>query len=183
MDRDPHGNVQVAKIETERLLSLMVEEELRLRQSQGTFSGAFNYVTHYFGYEGRCCLPSNADANYCYALGRGAAALAVRGATGVMVSISDLHKPAQEWLVGGAPLVSLMTIELRKGKPAAVIEKALVKLEGPVMAALAARRSSWRLEDHYRSPGPTQLYGPLADDVNLTLKIEHGGFVYAPSRR
>lgn len=178
MDRDPHGNVQVAKIETEKLLALMVEHELKLRKSQGTYKGSFNYVTHYFGYEGRCCMPSNVDANYCYSLGRGAAALAARGATGVMVSIADLHLPPKQWKVGGAPLISLMTIEMRKGKPSAVIEKALVRLDGPVMAALVKHRDSWTVEDRYRSPGPTQLYGPLADEVNLTLRIEFGGYNY-----
>jgi pyrophosphate--fructose-6-phosphate 1-phosphotransferase len=115
-DRDPHGNVQVSHIETEKLLIRMVEAELEARTAAGTYAGKFNGIPHFFGYEGRCALPSNFDCSYTAALGAAAGALLGAGRTGLMATASDLHLPAAQWRVGGAPLVSMMCMELRHGK-------------------------------------------------------------------
>mmetsp|Transcript_31743 Transcript_31743/g.81309 ORF Transcript_31743/g.81309 Transcript_31743/m.81309 type:complete len:543 (+) Transcript_31743:122-1750(+) len=172
LDRDPHGNVQVAQIETEQLLIQVVKAELAARKAAGTFSGKFAAIGHYFGYEGRCALPSNFDATYCYNLGYAAGALASKGKTGMMAAVSNLERPARQWTVGGVPLTSMMRVERRKGKDKPVIQKALVKLDGGPFTAYAAKREEWGLHDCYRSPGPIQFQGGLANEATLTLAAE-----------
>jgi len=170
-DRDPHGNVQVAHIECEKLLIGMVEHELKARGGV-KFSG----IAHYLGYEGRCSMPSNFDATYCHALGAAAAALLGAGKTGVMAAITDLEKPATEWKVGGVPIVTMMNMELRHGKQKAVIKKALVDLDGEPMKAFEAIRETWKMNDCYRSPGPIQFKGhDWADAATITLSLELAG--------
>jgi pyrophosphate--fructose-6-phosphate 1-phosphotransferase len=172
-DRDPHGNVQVSHIETEKLLIRMVETELESRAAAGTFTGKFNGLGHFFGYEGRCALPSNFDSAYCFSLGAAAGALSAAGKTGVMAAVSDLHKPAAEWRVGGVPLVSMMHMEHRSGKQKPVIAKALVELDGQPMVAYKALRDHWALHDCFRSPGPIQFKGhEWADVGSITLALE-----------
>jgi pyrophosphate--fructose-6-phosphate 1-phosphotransferase len=172
-DRDPHGNVQVSHIETEKLLIRMVETELENRAAAGTFTGKFNGVGHFFGYEGRCALPSNFDSAYCFSLGAAAGALSAARKTGVMAAVSDLHLPAAEWRVGGVPLVSMMHMEHRSGKQKPVIAKALVELDGQPMAAYNALREHWALHDCFRSPGPIQFKGHQWADVgSITLALE-----------
>lgn len=172
-DRDPHGNVRVSQIETEKLLIRMVETELANRTAAGTYSGKFNGVGHFFGYEGRCALPSNFDSAYCFSLGAAAGALSAARKTGVMAAVSDLHLPAAEWRVGGVPLVSMMHMERRSGKQKPVIAKALVELEGQPMTAYKALREHWALHDCFRSPGPIQFKGhQWADIGSITLALE-----------
>lgn len=173
LDRDPHGNVQVARIETEKLMIKLVEAELEHRREQGRYHGKFAGLPHYFGYEGRCGLPTNFDATYCYALGQAAGALISRGATGLMATVARLAGPAQQWAVGGAPLVDMMVMERRKGKLKPVIRKALVEMDSPAFTALQDVRDTWALQDCYRAPGPIQFEGgELADAANLTLALE-----------
>uniref|UniRef100_A0A061R021 Pyrophosphate--fructose 6-phosphate 1-phosphotransferase subunit beta n=1 Tax=Tetraselmis sp. GSL018 TaxID=582737 RepID=A0A061R021_9CHLO len=172
LDRDPHGNVQVARIETEELLMEVVKKEIAERRASGRFSGPFAALGHYFGYEGRCALPSNFDATYCYNLGFTAAALLSRGQTGLMAAVSGLNRPARDWTVGGVPLTSMMAMERRKGAEKPVIQKALVGLDGRPFLALEASRPRWAAEDCYRSPGPIQFSGPLANTTTLTLSEE-----------
>ncbi len=175
-DRDPHGNVQVAHIECEKLLVAMVEHELKQRKKAGTFSGKFSGISHYMGYEGRCALPSNFDATYTHALGAAAAALLGAGKSGVMAAITDLHLPTTQWKVGGVPIISMMNMELRRGKEKAVIKKALVDLDGEPMKAFEAVRDSWKMNDCYRSPGPIQFKGhEWADAATITLSLELNG--------
>lgn len=175
-DRDPHGNVQVSHIETEKLLIRMVESELAARRAAGTFNGKFSGVGHFMGYEGRCSLPSNFDAAYTFALGAAAGALSAARKTGVMAAVSDLHKPAANWKVGGVPLVSMMHMEHRSGKDKPVIAKALVDLNGVPMAAYKALRDHWAMHDCYRSPGPIQFKGhQWADIGSITLALEVNG--------
>ena len=172
-DRDPHGNVQVAHIECEKLLIGMVERELKQRKEAGAYSGKFSGISHYLGYEGRCSLPSNFDATYTHALGAAAAALLGAGRTGVMAAITDLHLPATQWKVGGVPIVTMMNMELRKGKEKAVIKKALVDLNGEPMKAFESVRETWKMNDCYRSPGPIQFKGHnSADAATVTLSLE-----------
>lgn len=171
--RDPHGNVQVSHIATEALLVRLVEADLDARHAAGTFYGKFNGIGHFFGYEGRCSLPSNFDATYCYSLGMAAAALAAAGRTGLMATVSDLHLPASQWRVGGTPLVTMMHIEHRSGKDKPVIRKALVDLDGEAMCALKSLRDHWSINDCYRSPGPIQFRGhDWADVGSITLALE-----------
>jgi pyrophosphate--fructose-6-phosphate 1-phosphotransferase len=172
-DRDPHGNVQVSHIETEKLLIRLVETELAIRKAAGTFKGKFNGVGHFCGYEGRSALPSNFDCSYTYALGQAAAALCTGGATGMMATVSNLEQPAVNWCVGGTPLVSLMCIERRHGKDKPVIKKALVELEGMPFKTYAAVRERWARCDAFRSPGPMQFKGHyMADGATITLALE-----------
>lgn len=172
-ERDPHGNVQVAHIECEKLLIRMVENELEKRKQMGTFVGKFAGIPHYLGYEGRCSLPTNFDSTYCHALGAAAGALLGAGKTGIMAAITDLHLPATKWRVGGVPLVTMMNMEWRKGKEKAVIKKALVDLDGEPMRAFKEIRKGWMIHDCYRSPGPIQFKGhEWADVATITLSLE-----------
>ncbi|KAK9839495.1 hypothetical protein WJX81_005636 [Elliptochloris bilobata] len=172
-ERDPHGNVQLSRIETEKLVMALVEAELAARHAAGTYAGKFAALAHYFGYEGRCALPTNFDATYCYALGYAAGALVAHRQTGLMATIGDLHKPTAEWCVGGTPLTGMMCIERRRGKDKPVVRKAMVDLGGPVFMHFAAARERWALEDCYRSPGPIQFGGGgEAYMATLTLALE-----------
>ncbi len=156
MDRDPHGNVQVSKIETERLFIASVEEELQRRHYKGKFSAQ----PHFLGYEGRSCFPSHFDANYCYALGFVCALLVNAKATGFMAFIKGLTQPVSQWEGGGIALTSLMHLEERKGQQKPVIRKALVELDGPAFEKFAVQRQDWALNDDYCFPGPIQFFGP-----------------------
>ncbi|VFQ88924.1 unnamed protein product [Cuscuta campestris] len=174
LERDPHGNVQVAKIETEKMLIQMVETELELRKKSGSYNGQFKGQSHFFGYEGRCGLPSNFDATYCYALGYGAGALLQSGKTGLISSVGNLAASVSDWTVGGTALTALMDVERRHGKFKPVIKKAMVELEGAPFKKFASSRDEWALKNCYLSPGPIQFVGPVADRVNHTLLLELG---------
>jgi len=174
LDRDPHGNVQVSQIETEKLLVEMVKTRLSALKTAGTYSGKFAAITHFFGYEGRCGAPSNFDATYCYALGYNATVLALNGLTGYLSSIKNLTKSAAQWVPGGVPLTSMMNVERRKGKEKPVIQKALVKLDGAPFRAFEKVRDSLIGEDGYVYPGPIQYFGPskITDMTTATLQLE-----------
>ncbi|ERM93992.1 hypothetical protein AMTRI_Chr05g69560 [Amborella trichopoda] len=174
LERDPHGNVQVAKIETEKMLISMVETELEKRKLEGKYVGQFKGQSHFFGYEGRCGLPSNFDSMYCYALGYAAGALLHAGKTGLISSVGNLAAPVDEWTVGGTALTSLMDVERRKGKFKPVIKKAMVELEGAPFQKFVSMRDEWALKNRYISPGPIQFYGPASNDINHTLLLELG---------
>ncbi|XP_025818682.1 pyrophosphate--fructose 6-phosphate 1-phosphotransferase subunit beta 1-like [Panicum hallii] len=174
LERDPHGNVQVAKIETEKMLIAMVETELEKRKAEGKYKGTFIGQSHFFGYEGRCGLPTNFDASYCYALGYGAGALLQSGKTGLISSVGNLAAPVAEWTVGGTALTSLMDVERRHGKFKPVIKKAMVELDGAPFKKFASVRDEWGLKNRYISPGPIQFTGSGADAVNHTLLLELG---------
>lgn len=173
-DRDPHGNVQVSRIETEVLLIEMVSQKLKALKAEGIYTGKFSSLNHFFGYEGRCAQPSNFDADYCYSLGYGAVALAEAGLTGYMSSITGVHKPATEWKAGGIPITMLFNLERRHGKEKPVIKKALVELEGKPFLYFISQRDSWSKEDAYLYPGPIQYFGPseVCDLPNKTLLLE-----------
>jgi pyrophosphate--fructose-6-phosphate 1-phosphotransferase len=175
-DRDPHGNVQVAKIETEKLLIEAVELKLKAWKQQSMYHGKFSGQGHYFGYEGRCAAPSNFDSDYCYSLGFNASYLVASGLTGYLSSVRDLLKPADKWQAGGVPLTMMMNLERRHGKDKPVILKALVELKGKPFKAFAAQRKKWAIEDDYQSPGPIQFWGPVevANAAPETLKLERG---------
>ncbi|MGQ0644065.1 MAG: diphosphate--fructose-6-phosphate 1-phosphotransferase [Elusimicrobiota bacterium] len=177
LDRDPHGNVRVSQIETEKLLADMVEARLARMKAEGFYEGKFAVVTHFFGYEGRCGDPSNFDANYCYALGGNAAALALNGLTGCLSSVRRLVKPASQWECGGVPLTMMMNMERRHGKEKPVIRKALVELDGAPFRAFQKSRSAWAMEDDYAFPGPVQYFGPssVTDMTTVTLRLERAG--------
>lgn len=174
MDRDPHGNVQVSKIETEKLLIEMVREKLNEMKKQGLYKGKFSDQAHFFGYEGRCAAPSNFDADYCYSLGYNAFALIQAGLTGYLSSIKNTTKPASEWVAGGVPLTMMMNMEKRHGEMKPVIKKALVELNGPVFKALESHREKWALNDCYIFPGAIQYFGPsdVCDVTTITLQLE-----------
>lgn len=174
MDRDPHGNVQVSRIETEKLLIGMVEKRLAELKAAGTYAGKFSAQNHFFGYEGRCAAPSNFDADYCYSLGYSASALLGAGKTAYLSSVRNLTKPATEWIAGGIPLTSMMNVERRHGKDKPVIQKALVELDGKPFAKLAANREKWGVETSYIFPGPIQYFGPseVCDQPSKTLELE-----------
>ncbi|XP_010546562.1 PREDICTED: pyrophosphate--fructose 6-phosphate 1-phosphotransferase subunit beta 1-like [Tarenaya hassleriana] len=174
LERDPHGNVQVAKIETEKMLIEMVETELEKRRQKGTYKGQFMGQSHFFGYEGRCGLPTNFDATYCYALGYAAGALLHSGKTGLISSVGNLAAPVAEWTVGGTALTALMDVERRHGKFKPVIKKAMVELQGAPFKKFAAEREEWALKNRYISPGPIQFKGPGSDAINHTLLLELG---------
>ncbi|XP_022723720.1 pyrophosphate--fructose 6-phosphate 1-phosphotransferase subunit beta isoform X2 [Durio zibethinus] len=174
LERDPHGNVQVAKIETEKMLIQMVETELENRKQKGSYKGHFKGQSHFFGYEGRCGLPTNFDASYCYALGYAAGVLLHSGKTGLISSVGNLDAPVEEWTVGGTALTSLMDVERRHGKFKPVIKKAMVELEGAPFKKFASMREEWALKNCYISPGPIQFVGPSSNAVNHTLLLELG---------
>ncbi len=174
LDRDPHGNVQVSLIETEKLLSEMVGKRLAQMKEEGKYVGKFSALHHFFGYEGRCADPSNFDADYCYALGFNATLLIASGATGYMSSIRNLAKPSSEWQAGGIPITMMMNIERRHGELKPVIKKALVDLEGKPFKAFAEKRDLWARETCYVYPGPIQYFGPseVCDRTSCTLYYE-----------
>ena len=174
MDRDPHGNVQVSKIETEKLLISMVEEKLAKLKKEGKFNGKFSTQSHFFGYEGRCAFPSNFDADYCYSLGFNAFALINFGLTGYLSSVRNLTEPAHDWIAGGVPLTMMMNMERRHGEMKPVIKKALVELDGPVFKKLEANREDWAMNDRYLFPGAIQYFGPssVCDITTVTLSLE-----------
>ena len=174
MDRDPHGNVQVSKIETEKLLISMIEEKLASLKKEGKFSGKFSTQSHFFGYEGRCAFPSNFDADYCYSLGFNAFALINFGLTGYLSSVRNLTAPASQWIAGGVPLTMMMNMERRHGEMKPVIKKALVELDGPVFKKLEANREDWAMNDRYLFPGAVQYFGPssVCDITTVTLALE-----------
>ena len=174
MDRDPHGNVQVSKIETEKLLISMIEEKLNGLKKEGKYSGKFSTQSHFFGYEGRCAFPSNFDADYCYSLGFNAFALINFGMTGYLSSVRNLTEPASNWIAGGVPLTMMMNMERRHGEMKPVIKKALVELDGPVFKKLEANREDWALNDRYLFPGAIQYFGPssVCDITTVTLQLE-----------
>jgi len=170
MDRDPHGNVQVSKIETEKLLISMIEARLK-----GT-GVKFSSQSHFFGYEGRCAFPSNFDADYCYSLGYNAFALISYGLTGYLSSVRNLTAPASEWIAGGVPLTMMMNMERRHGEMKPVIKKALVELNGAVFKQLSDNREDWAMNDRYLFPGAIQYFGPssVCDITTRTLALEQG---------
>ena len=176
MDRDPHGNVQVSLIETEKLLSEMVAGKLAAWKAEGKYVGKFNPQHHFFGYEGRCAAPSNYDADYCYALGYNASQLIAAGKTGYMSSIRNTTAPAAEWVAGGIPITMMMNMERRHGEMKPVIQKALVDLEGAPFKTFAANREKWANETCYVYPGPIQYFGPseVCDQTTVTLALEQG---------
>lgn len=179
LDRDPHGNVQVSKIETERLFLSTVSKELKIRKKNGSFAGKFNPQPLFYGYEGRSGFPSNFDAQYCYTLGHVAALLIANNANGYMAVVKNLAKPVEQWQAAGIPLVSMMHHEQRGGKLKPVIAKSLVDLAGKPFNLFKAQRENWMIEDHYRSPGPIQFFGPaeITESVTITLKESCNGKV------
>jgi len=173
-DRDPHGNVQVSRIETEKLLIEMLGERLRAWKAEGRYDGKWSTQAHFFGYEGRCAAPSNFDADYCYGLGYSAATLIGAGKTGYLASLRGLTKPAAEWIPGGIPMTMMMNLERRHGADKPVIRKALVELSGKPFAAFSSRRDAWAAGEDYVYPGPIQYFGPssVCDLVTHTLSLE-----------
>ena len=174
LDRDPHGNVQVSLIETEKLLSEMVANKLAEWKKEGKFVGKFAPQHHFFGYEGRCAAPSNFDADYCYSLGYTASMLIANGKTGYMSSVRNTTAPAAEWIAGGVPITMMMNMERRHGEMKPVIQKALVKLDGAPFKKFAACREEWAKETAYVYPGPIQYFGPteVCDEPTKTLQLE-----------
>ena len=174
MDRDPHGNVQVSRIETDKLLIDLVGDALRELKQAGKYKGKFSALSHFFGYEGRCASPSNFDADYCYGLGFNAAALVSVGANGYMSTLKNLAAPAEKWVPGGVPLTMMMNMEHRHGKDKPVIKKALVDLKGKPFKTLAANRAEWTVTESYQDPGAIQYWGPSAvcDATTKTLALE-----------
>ena len=174
LDRDPHGNVQVSLIETEKLLIEMVKTRLAAMKAEGKFVGKFSGLGHFFGYEGRCAAPSNFDADYCYSLGFNAAQLIASGKTGYMSLIRNTTAPASEWIAGGVPVTMMMNMERRHGEMKPVIRKALVELDGAPFKALVANRATWAKETAYVYPGPIQYFGPseVCDQPTKTLALE-----------
>jgi pyrophosphate--fructose-6-phosphate 1-phosphotransferase len=174
LERDPHGNVQVSLIETEKLLGEMVKSKLKEWKKEGRFSGKFSAQYHFFGYEGRCAAPSNFDADYCYSLGYTAAVLVASGKTGYMSSVRNTTAPASEWLAGGVPITMMMNMEKRHGHMKPVIQKALVKLDGAPFKYFLSKRGEWAYKTDYVYPGPIQYFGPaeVCDQPTETLKLE-----------
>ena len=175
LDRDPHGNVQVSLIETEKLLSEMVGKRLKELKAEGKYDGKFSAQHHFFGYDGRCADPSNFDADYCYALGFNAACLVNSGVTGYMSSVRNLVKPAVQWIAGGIPITMMMNMERRHGEMKPVIQKALVRLDGAPFLKFASQRDEWAVNTCYVYPGPIQYFGPseVCDQPTMTLRYEH----------
>ena len=174
LDRDPHGNVQVSLIETEKLLSAMVAKKLAAWKKEGKYDGKFSAQHHFFGYEGRCAAPSNYDADYCYSLGYNASRLISNGKTGYMSVIKNTTAPAAEWIAGGVPITMMMNIERRNGADKPVIRKALVELDGKLFQYFAAHRDEWARKTCYVYPGPIQYFGPteVCDQCTKTLALE-----------
>ncbi len=175
MDRDPHGNVQVSRIETEKLLIDLVGDLLSEWKSKGEYKGKFSYQNHFLGYEGRCAAPSNFDADYCYSLGYTASALIGAGKSGYLSSVRFLTKPADQWVAGGVPLTMMMNLERRHGKDKPVIKKALVELDKKPFLTFVANRAKWIVEDAFQYPGPIQYFGPteVCDQPTITIQLEH----------
>ena len=176
LERDPHGNVQVSLIESEKLFSALVKDNLAARKAAGTYSGKFSPLHHFLGYEGRCAFPSNFDADYCYSLGYNAFMLIQYGYTGYLSKVSNLSKPAEEWIAGGMPITKMMNIERRHGADKPVIRKALVELEGKPFRYFAEHRAQWATETCYVYPGAIQYFGPaeVCDLTTITLALEQG---------
>lgn len=174
LERDPHGNVQVSLIESEKLFSALVKDVLDERKKNGTYKGKFNALHHFFGYEGRCAFPSNFDADYCYSLGYNAFMLIQYGYNGYLSKVSNLSKPAEEWIAGGMPITKMMNIERRHGEDKPVIRKALVELDGKPFQYFASHREQWAVETAYTYPGAIQYYGPaeVCDLTTRTLALE-----------
>ena len=175
-ERDPHGNVQVSLIESEKLFSALVKNELDKRKEAGTYKGKFTAQHHFFGYEGRCAFPSNFDADYCYSLGYNAFMLIQYGYTGYLSKVSNLSQPAQQWVAGGMPITKMMNIERRHGEDKPVIRKALVELDGAPFKYFQAHRDIWAVETAFTYPGAIQYYGPteVCDLTTRTLALEKG---------
>ena len=180
LDRDPHGNVQVSLIETERLISDMVEMKLNKWAKQGKYNGHFATIHHFLGYEGRCAAPSNFDADYCYALGTSAAQLIANGKTGYMAIVKNTTEKAENWIAGGVPITMMMNMERRNGELKPVIRKALVDLEGAPFKKFVELRDKWAKETSYIYPGPIQYWGPsdVCDQTTRTLALEQGKDVF-----
>ena len=176
LERDPHGNVQVSLIETEKLLAEMVDNRLSEWKEEGRYRGKFATQMHFFGYEGRCAAPSNYDADYCYSLGYAASCLIRAGKTGYMASVRNTTAPAEEWTAGGIPITMMMNMEQRDGVMKPVIRKALVQLDGAPFRAYAAMRDEWAMTTDYVYPGPIQYFGPseVCDAPTKTLQLEQG---------
>ncbi len=176
LDRDPHGNVQVSLIESEKLFSALVKDKLAERKKAGTYNGKFSVQHHFFGYEGRCAFPSNFDADYCYSLGYNAFMLIQYGYNGYLSKVSNLSKPADQWVAGGMPITKMMNIERRHGQDKPVIKKALVELDGKPFKFFEANRATWAVETAYTYPGAIQYYGPteVCDLTTRTLALEKG---------
>ena len=174
LERDPHGNVQVSLIESEKLFSEMVKAELAKRKAAGTYKGKFGAQHHFFGYEGRCAFPSNFDADYCYSLGYNAFMLIQYGYTGYLSKVSNIAKPAEEWVAGGMPITKMMNMERRNGEDKPVIRKALVELDGAPFKYFEAHRKQWAVETCFKYPGAIQYYGPaeVCDLTTVTLALE-----------
>ena len=176
LERDPHGNVQVSLIESEKLFSALVKDNLAARKAAGTYKGKFSPLHHFLGYEGRCAFPSNFDADYCYSLGYNAFMLIQYGYTGYLSKVSNLSKPAEEWVAGGMPITKMMNIERRHGADKPVIRKALVELDGKPFQFFAANRAQWATDTCYVYPGAIQYFGPseVCDVTTKTLALEQG---------
>ena len=176
LERDPHGNVQVSLIESEKLFSAIVKAKLEERRAAGSYKGKFNALHHFFGYEGRCAFPSNFDADYCYSLGYNAFMLIQYGYNGYLSKVSNLSKSADEWVAGGMPITKMMNIERRHGEDKPVIRKALVELDGKPFKFFEAHREQWAKETCYTYPGAIQYYGPaeVCDLTTRTLALEKG---------
>ena len=174
LERDPHGNVQVSLIESEKLFAELVKNKLAERKEAGTYKGKFSTLTHFFGYEGRCAFPSNFDSDYCYSLGYNAFMLIQYGFTGYLSKVSNLSAPAEEWVAGGMPITKMMNIERRNGEDKPVIRKALVELDGAPFKFFEANRAKWAVETCFLYPGAIQYYGPteVCDATTKTLALE-----------
>ena len=174
LDRDPHGNVQVSLIESEKLFSALVADKLAARKAAGTYKGKFGALHHFFGYEGRCAFPSNFDADYCYSLGYNAFMLIQYGYNGYLSKVSNLSAPANEWVAGGMPITKMMNIERRHGEDKPVIRKALVELDGAPFKYFEAHREEWAVNTCFQYPGAIQYYGPteVCDITTVTLALE-----------
>ena len=176
LERDPHGNVQVSLIESEKLFSEMVKAELAKRKAAGTYKGKFGQQHHFFGYEGRCAFPSNFDADYCYSLGYNAFMLIQYGCTGYLSKVSNISRPAEEWVAGGMPITKMMNMERRNGEDKPVIRKALVELDGAPFKYFEAHRDEWAVKTCFTYPGAIQYFGPasVCDVTTRTLALEKG---------
>ena len=174
LERDPHGNVQVSLIESEKLFAELVKNKLAERKAAGTYKGKFSTLTHFFGYEGRCAFPSNFDSDYCYSLGYNAFMLIQYGFTGYLSKVSNLSAPAEEWVAGGMPITKMMNIERRNGEDKPVIRKALVELDGAPFKYFAEHRAEWAEKTCFLYPGAIQYYGPteVCDATTKTLALE-----------
>ena len=175
LERDPHGNVQVSSIETDKLISRMVAAKLRLWKEEGKFKGHFHTQHHFFGYEGRCAIPSNFDADYCYALGTSAAQLIANGKTGYMAVVKNTIGKTEDWRAGGVPITSMLNMERRNGQLKPVIKKALVDLNGRPYQEYKRHRDDWAMMTCFVYPGPIQYFGPeeVCDRPTKTLLLEH----------